>query len=76
MNATIKEVLTMKEALEYTGLSQSYMYKLTHWGKIPHYKPNGKLIYFSRRELEAWLMMNRVRSQSEVETKAVEYLNK
>ena len=29
-------------------------------GKIPHYKPTGKLIYFSRSELDDWLLHNRV----------------
>ena len=71
-----KRVLTFNEALQYTGFSRSYMYKLTHWGRIPFYKPGGKLIYFDRNELEAWLLTNRAMPQSEVETKAIEYLNK
>ena len=30
----------------------NYMYKLTCGSRIPHYKPNGKNIYFDRAELE------------------------
>ena len=45
-----KNVLTFDEACTYTGIS--YMYKLTCGSRIPHYKPNGKNIYFDRAELE------------------------
>lgn len=75
MSTANKEVLTLSEALEYTGFSKSYMYKLTHWGRIPHYKPGGKMIFFNRVELENWLMKNRVRSNDEVEKEAIKYLN-
>ena len=40
-----KKVLTFDEACDYTGLSRSYLYKLTSSGVIPHSKPNGKIIY-------------------------------
>ena len=45
----VKEVLTTAEASAYLGLSESYLYKLTSSKRIPHYKPNGKLVYFNRR---------------------------
>lgn len=47
-----KNVLTFDEACTYTGISRTYMYKLTCGSRIPHYKPNGKNIYFDRTELE------------------------
>ncbi len=53
-----KEVLTLEEACQYTGISQGYMYKLTYAGKIPHSKPRGKLIYFERSKLNSWLLKN------------------
>jgi len=53
-----KEVLTMEEACQYTGISRGYMYKLTSAEKIPHFKPRGKLIYFDRSKLNAWLLQN------------------
>ena len=34
-----KNVLTFDEAVMFTGLAKSYLYKLTAGGKIPHYKP-------------------------------------
>lgn len=56
--AANKEVLTLEEACDYTGIAQSYMYKLTAAEKIPHSKPLGKKIYFERRKLNSWLLEN------------------
>ena len=53
-----KEVLTLEEACLYTGISRSYMYKLTCFEKIPHSKPSGKMIYFERKKLNSWLLRN------------------
>lgn len=53
-----KEVLTFDETCDYTGISRSYLYKLTAAGHIPHSKPNGKLIYFERKKLVDWLLQN------------------
>lgn len=54
----IKDTLNFKEACRYTGLSDSQLYKLTKTGKVPHYKPSGKLLFFSKRELDGWLCRN------------------
>ena len=43
-----KEVLNFNEACQYLELSQSHLYKLTSAGSIPHYKPNGKKLYFKK----------------------------
>ncbi|MCB7481593.1 helix-turn-helix domain-containing protein [Christiangramia sediminis] len=53
-----KEVLTLEEACQYTGISRNYMYKLTSMNKIPYAKPRGKSIYFERTKLNAWLLGN------------------
>lgn len=53
-----KEVLTFDETCDYTGISRSYLYKLTAAGQIPHSKPNGKLIFFERKNLVRWLLQN------------------
>ena len=58
----VKEVLTTAEASAYLGLSESYIYKLTSLKQIPHYKPNGKLVYFNRKELCRWAMRNQVQT--------------
>lgn len=68
-----KTVLTFEEAVQYTGFSKSYLYKLTSSAKIPHYKPAGKLCYFNRTELDEWLQQNRISTQDEIESKAHSY---
>lgn len=68
-----KEVLNFNEGALYLELSQSHLYKLTSGGIIPHYKPNGKKIYFQRQELNSWLLRNRAGSIKEVEQQAAEF---
>lgn len=65
-----KEVLTFDEACDYTGISRSYLYKLTASGKIPHSKPNGKMVFFEKKKLAEWLLKNSRKSKNEVETQA------
>ena len=69
-----KDMLTMKDAVLYTGLGKSYLYVLTCKNKIPYYKPNGKNIYFKKSELNEWLQRNRVSSIDEAESVAASYL--
>lgn len=57
-----KEVLTFEETCDYTGISRSFLYKLTASGNIPHCKPNGKLIFFEKRKLNEWLLQNERKS--------------
>lgn len=71
-----KQVLNFNEACAYLELSQSHLYKLTSTGAVPHYKPNGKKIYFNREELDNWLLRNRMQSQDEIEQQAADYLIK
>lgn len=65
-----KTVLTFDEAAEYTGLSKSHLYKLTSTGGVPCYKPTGKRLYFSKAELDSWLLDNKKRSTEEIDSEA------
>ena len=69
-----KATLTLEEASAYSGISKSYLYKLTSAGSIPHYKPEGKTIYFDRAELDAWLKRNRVKTTQEIEQEAATFV--
>ena len=44
--------------------------------EIPHYKPLGKMCYFNRRELEAWLQSSRVATTAEINEQAAGYCNR
>ncbi len=65
-----KTVLNFVEVAAYTGLSKSYLYKLTSTGGIPCYKPQGKQIYFSKLEIDQWLLQNRKATSDELESQA------
>ncbi len=75
-NILKKEVLSFNEAVQHLDVSPSHLYKLTSTGNIPAYKPNGKKLYFNRRELDAWLLSNGTGSKMEVEQQAADYLQK
>ena len=63
-----KTVLNFDEVAVFTGLSKSYLYKLTCSGGIPCFKPSGKHIYFNRQEIEQWLMQNRKPTNVEIDS--------
>ena len=69
-----KDVLTFAETASYTGLSKSYLYKLTSGGIVPHSKPNGKLIYFNRAEVDAWLMSKPIKTAEVINAEATNYV--
>ncbi|MDD3542357.1 MAG: helix-turn-helix domain-containing protein [Petrimonas sp.] len=75
-NMLKKEVLTFNEAAIYLEVSHSHLYKMTSTGIVPSYKPNGKKLYFDRKELDSWLLSNRQSSQEEIEQQAANYLIK
>lgn len=68
-----KEVLTFEETCEYMGVSRSFLYKLTSRGRIPHSKPNGKMIFFEKKKLNLWLLQNKRKSKAEIEVEALRY---
>jgi len=71
-----EQILSFNETCSFLGYSKSYLYKLTHTRRIPHYKPNGKMLYFKRTDLEDWLLRNRVKTADEIEQEAIDYVVK
>ena len=69
-----RNLMTTTEAAKYLGLRPSYLYKLMMRRAIPYYKPNGKLCFFAREDLDAWLRRVRVKSQDEIDSGAACYL--
>jgi excisionase family DNA binding protein len=69
-----KAVLNFEEVAAYTGLSKSYLYKLTCSGGIPCYKPQGKHIYFNKQEIDQWLMQNRKATTKEIDNQAATFV--
>jgi len=71
-----KEILTLEEAAQYTGLTKSALYKLTSTRQIPFSKPKGKMCFFKREDIEAWLMSNPVATTDELNGRAQAYCMK
>ena len=69
-----KNVLTLDDVALLTGLSKSFLYKLTCTKEIPHYKPAGKMLYFDRKEIEDWQKRRRIASNAEVKQLAINSL--
>jgi len=67
-NLSRKRILTMNEASIVAGVSISFIQKLITSKQISYSKPNGKLIFIKRRDLESFLMRNYILSNDEVET--------
>jgi excisionase family DNA binding protein len=68
---TTKMVLTSDETAKYLGVSKSALYKWTAERKIPHFKsPTGKMCFFNRLEVEAWMQSQRVSTDWQLEQKA------
>ena len=61
-------MLTFAEACQYLKVSKSFLYKATSDRAITFFKPTGgKLIYFDRDDLDAWLTKNRFPSKTELD---------
>ena len=71
---TNKNVLSFDEASKFLTLSKSYLYKLTSGNLIPHYKPQGKMLYFEKAELEAWLRQNPIKTSAQIAQEAQRYI--
>lgn len=65
-----KEVLNLEEASIYLGISRSMLYKMTHNGDVPYYKPAGKLIFFEKTHLLEWVRQNKIMCKSDARAAA------
>jgi excisionase family DNA binding protein len=71
-----KEVLSFDEAKKYLNVSESFLYKKTSQGEIPHYKPTNGKLYFHKSELESWVLNSKELSIAELEQKAKNVVSK
>lgn len=54
-----REILSLKDAAFYLGISTYTIHHYTSKGVISHYKPNNKNIYFRKDDLDAFMLQNR-----------------
>ena len=71
-----RTLLTTEEAASYMGIKKSYLHKLMMKKEIPFFKPNGKLCYFDRKDLDKWMRRIRIASNQEIDSQAQGYILK
>lgn len=59
-----KKVLTLEEAAMYLGITKNYLYQLVHRKAISYYKPNGKMLYFDKSDLNKFMRRNKVEAKN------------
>jgi excisionase family DNA binding protein len=69
-----KDVLSVKEAADYMGLSVGTIHRLTSQRRLPFYKPGGKIAYLKLSDIQAYMFRNRVASRDEIEGAAAAHL--
>ena len=67
-----KNVLVLDDVALLTGYSKKYLRLLIAKREIPHYR-RGNRLYFSRDEIEDWMMGERVPTKEEMNIKAMGY---
>ena len=67
--------LSVKEAMEFTGYSRSYIYKLIHLRKIPCHKPTNGKVFFKQSELENFIFSGKQSADYEMSRAADAILN-
>lgn len=75
-NVIKREYLTFNEACVYLGITKGALYNMTSRKQIPHYKPNGKSVYFKESELKNWIEKKRVKTSEEIESEAANLIVK
>jgi excisionase family DNA binding protein len=68
-------IMTIKQLSAYLDLSVSALYKKTSTKEIPHAK-RGKKLYFDKKDIDAWVLENKVTTSSDIEKMTTEYILK
>ena len=71
-----KDVWSAQELCHFLCIKRAYLYKLTMEGRIPHYKPGGKVLLFDRKEIMDWIHSAPGYCQETIQRKLDEYLRK
>lgn len=67
-----KEAFNVEEAAMFLGLSDSRVRHLMWEKEIPYYK-RGTKVYLKKKELEEWMLRDRIPTMEEIEQEAYSY---
>lgn len=68
-----KEILSVEEVAELTGLARQTIYTSVCKRLIPHFKARRK-VYFKRSEILDWMLQDRRETKSKVAAKAADFI--
>lgn len=68
-----KSVFNVDDLSIYSGLSKSAIYKLTRSNKIRFSRPNGKLIFFLKSDVDTYLMSKPVTSFEDIQQEVIDF---
>lgn len=71
---TQKTTFNVDDLCIYTGLSKTAVYKLNQRRLIPYSKPNSKIMFFKKDDIDAYLLSNRIETHEEVDKIATNYI--
>lgn len=71
----LKQIFNVDDLVKYTGFKKSYVYKLVHRNEIPYSKPTGGMLFFDRKEIDAWLMSKHQKSDTQIQQEALDYIH-
>jgi excisionase family DNA binding protein len=67
------DLMDVENTAKFLGMAVPTIYEKTSRRLIPHLK-QGKKIYFSKRELKAWLNKGKVKTMTEIHDEASSYV--
>lgn len=68
-------LMTFNDAKNYLKISASSLYKLVHYKKLRSSKPNGKRLWFSKQDIDAWALSRPSKTADEIEDEAIKMVN-
>lgn len=74
-NETSPGFLTMKQFCEYYDYKRPTVYGMVHHRKIPYSKV-GKRLYFEKSKIDEWIRQKHVKTITEIEEEADNYLSR
>lgn len=68
-----KSTFNVKDFSAYSGIKESYIYKIVGQELIKYSKPNGKMLFFNKSDIDRFLLQNPIKPKSEIEQEAIEF---
>ena len=69
-----RDLLTIEECSQLSGLKKSYIYRLTHERRIPHCKPGGNRVFIRRDDLLNWMKRNPIITSEDIDRVAAQHM--